>query len=122
MKIRIIIALLGGLALAGCYYDREEDLYPPPGNCETTNVTYSAMIVPLLQNYSCNSCHSGPAPSDNISLDNYTGVKAVALNGKLFGAISHSAGFSPMPQGGNKLSACNIDKVKAWIDAGAPNN
>jgi hypothetical protein len=34
----------------------------------------------------------------------------------------HSPGFSPMPQNDNKLSECNIAKIKKWIATGAPNN
>ena len=54
--------------------------------------------------------------------DGYNNVKVAAANGKLYGAISHSEGFAPMPQGGNKMTACHINKIKAWIDAGAPEN
>jgi hypothetical protein len=46
----------------------------------------------------------------------------VAQNGKLYGAVNHSPGYSPMPKGGTKLSACNISKIKAWIDGGSLNN
>ena len=113
----IIITVLGG-----CYYDVEEELYPPPANCDTTTVTYSSTVAGLLQSNGCISCHSGSAPSGNISLEGYNNVKNIAASGRLYGAISHAAGFSPMPQGGNKLSACNIEKIKAWIDAGTPNN
>jgi hypothetical protein len=38
------------------------------------------------------------------------------------GAITHAPGFTPMPQGGAKLPACEIAKIKAWVDAGSPNN
>ena len=108
--------------LTGCYYDIEEELYPPQGNCDTANTNYSVTVSSILQNYGCTGCHSGAGPSGNISLDGYANVRTSALGGKLYGAINHDPGFSPMPQGGNKMSACNINKIKAWIDAGAPNN
>lgn len=118
----IIIMLLAPVALTGCYRDNEADLYPENGSCETTGVTYAATVVPILQSNGCMSCHSGGAPSGNISLEGYANVKAVAISGKLFGSISHSGGFAPMPQGGNKMSNCNINKIKAWIDSGSINN
>ena len=121
MKKILVIAVLAA-TLNSCYRDVEEELYPQTGNCDTGGVTYTNTVAPLLQNNGCMSCHSGPSPSGNISLDNHAAVRAVAQNGKLYGAISHSAGFSPMPQGGSKMSACNISKIKAWIDAGAVNN
>ena len=122
MKRRIILMILLGVAFSGCYYDTEEQLYPATGPCETNGVTFNSTILPLLQANGCLGCHSGGALSGNISLEGYNNVKIVALNGKLYGAISHSAGFSPMPQGGNKMNNCNINKIKAWIDAGANNN
>ena len=108
--------------LVSCYYDKEELLFPDNGACDTSGVTYSATVLPLLQSNGCLGCHSGSAPSGNLSLDGYNNVKTIASNGKLYGVISHSAGFSPMPQGGNKMNACSINRIKAWIDAGSLNN
>jgi hypothetical protein len=121
MKKAICIVTLV-VTISSCYYDIEEQLYPQNGNCDVSGVTFSATVVPLLQNNGCISCHSGGAPSGNISLEGYNNVKTLATNGKLFGTISHSSGYSPMPQGGNKMTNCNINKIKAWIDAGSPNN
>lgn len=89
--------------------------------CDTTNVTYSGTIAPLLTKY-CTGCHSAPGASGGVELNNYSGVSIVANNGKLFGAINHDQGFKQMPQGGTKLPECDILQVKAWIDNGAPNN
>ena len=122
MKRSILIIIVISLLSGGCYYDVEEYLYPDNGVCDTNSVTYSTTILPILQGQGCLGCHSGGAPSGNISLEGYNNVKTVALNGKLYGVINYEPGYSPMPQGGNKLSACNINRVKAWIDAGAPNN
>jgi hypothetical protein len=119
-KLFILVCMAG--MTTGCYYDKDELINPGTGNCDTNAVTYSGTVVPLLQASGCLSCHSGAAPSGNISLATYAGVKTVANNGKLYGAINHSPGFSSMPQGGNKMSGCNISKIKAWIDAGSINN
>ncbi|HUR31704.1 MAG TPA: c-type cytochrome domain-containing protein [Saprospiraceae bacterium] len=91
------------------------------GQCETNNVTYSGFVRPLLTT-NCVGCHSGGAPSGGITLNTYDGVRSVALNGRLYGAINHSNGFQPMPRGSAKLPQCTIDKIKAWIDNGAQNN
>lgn len=122
MKKKIFSMILCSGLITGCYYDSEDVLNPGSGTCDTNGVTYNNTVVPLLQVSGCLGCHSGGAPSGNISLATYTSVKAAAQNGKLFGAINHSPGFSPMPQGGNKMSTCNINKIKAWIDAGSINN
>ena len=112
---------LFSILLTGCYYDKEEELYGA-GTCDTSSVNYSTTVTGILNNCGCVGCHSGSAPSGNISLQNFTGVKTTAQNGKLLGSINHGSGFSPMPKGGGKMSACEISKIKAWIDAGAVNN
>lgn len=107
-------------AATGCYYDNEMTLY----NCtvDAANTKYSTTVTSLLVSYGCLGCHGTAAPSGNISLSSYSGVKTVAGDGRLYGAVSHAPGYDPMPRGGSKMSECDIKKLKAWIDAGAPNN
>jgi hypothetical protein len=125
-KLKSITALLAVdlvivlVSATGCYYDKEEKLYPQTV-CDTATVTYSSSVVPILLS-NCTVCHGGNTPSAGIKLDTYAGVKVQADNGKLWGAVSQSAGFSPMPKNGTKLSACNLTKIKKWLDAGALNN
>lgn len=90
------------------------------GDCDTSNVTFSGVIFPIIQN-NCLGCHSGSFPSGGIDLSAYNGVQQVALDGRLFGAVNHLEGFTPMPQGGT-LQDCEIDQLNIWINAGAPNN
>ena len=122
MKSVVYPLLLLTLILGSCSYDAEEELYPTNGFCNTANVTYSGTVSGLLASYGCNDCHAGPSPEGNINLQGYTNVKALATRGRLYGAINHSPGFHPMPEGAPKMSSCDINKIKAWIDAGAPNN
>lgn len=116
----MILATVLGLLFSGCYYDVEEELYPPTGICDTTNVTYTATVAPIMTEY-CTSCHSGSSPSGNIDLSDYTNVKLYAQDGSLYGSMSHDPNWSEMPQGGNKLDDCTLLKVKIWIDNGTPN-
>lgn len=123
MKKLFVILFFGAGLLwfsQGCYYDNEEYLYPA-GNCDTATVTYTASVAPLLQS-NCYSCHNTSSASGSVILDTHAGVANVANDGRLVGAISHASGFSPMPQGGNKMTDCNITIIKKWVDAGAPNN
>lgn len=111
---------------AGCFYDKEELVYPTtggPGNtCDTANMRYSVDITNILSN-NCYICHGGNAQAGGgIKLDTYSGVKNMVNNGLLLNAINHTGGASPMPKGGAKLPACTIAKIKAWIDRGAPQN
>jgi len=113
--------------MAGCSSDSEDVLTNTPGpgtpgTCDTTTVTFAATITPLLTTYGCNGCHSGTAASGGFTLTSYNGVKAKVTQGRLFGAISHAAGFRPMPEGGNKMNDCDINKFRAWINRGALND
>src|SRR5438270_7998591 len=106
-------------ALGGCQYKSEDSLFGPAPTCDTAHATYSATIVPIIQNNGCLSCHSSIAPLAGFSLSTYEDVKTVAVNGKLYGALFHLSGFPPMPQGGAQLTPCELSKVQAWIDAGS---
>jgi len=112
------------ITIASCSSDSEDTLNStnPPAGCDTTTISFSTTITPLLNSYGCTSCHSGSAPSGNFMLTSYNNVKAKIDDGRLWGAINHLAGFKPMPQDGNKMSDCDINKFRAWINRGALNN
>ena len=91
------------------------------GDCDTNIFTYSGAVSLTLKQY-CTGCHNINSASGGIVLDNFDGVKAVALNGKLLGSIKHLSGFSAMPQGGNKIDDCKIKQIEKWIGLNTPNN
>lgn len=91
------------------------------GLCDTTAVSFNASVLPILQLH-CTGCHSGSNPEGEINYSSYSGVKATVSGGKLLGSIQHAAGYFEMPKNANKLSACKINTIQAWINAGAPNN
>lgn len=90
-------------------------------SCDTTNVTYSGSVKPILNAY-CNGCHAGSVPQGDINLTTYNEVKAQVNSGALLGSIEHGSAYSPMPKGGNKLNSCNITLIQKWIDSGALDN
>jgi len=102
----------------GCYYNTEEELYGT--SCDTINVKYSTTINGLLSTYGCYGCHSGPGAISNLRLDSHLALSS-NIN-RVWGAINHVSGFVPMPDGGGKMSDCDRKKIKAWMDAGMPNN
>ncbi|MBU2649946.1 MAG: hypothetical protein KKA81_03350 [Bacteroidetes bacterium] len=112
--------------MPGCYYDNEEELYPDAGACDTSNVTYSGKVKPIIDQY-CISCHSGGAPQGNVSLEGYAntaaaGQKPAGTYGSLYGVISHASGNSPMPKNQPKMQECKILQIKKWIDEGTKEN
>lgn len=124
MKRLLWILVIAGM-FAGCYYDSEEQLYPVLDlTCDTTGITFSKSILPLLQTncYRCHSTAASAASGGSINLENYTSLKQLVTGGNFYGSITHDPRRSPMPKGGVKLDTCSIAKIKIWIDKGALNN
>ncbi len=81
--------------------------------CDTSNVTFKNNVDPIFQTY-CYGCHSAGNTSGGIDLTNFSQLALLIDNGSLLGSIRHDAGFIPMPQGGNKLSDCEINTIAIW--------
>ncbi len=89
--------------------------------CDTEDVSYASQVEPIIV-ANCRGCHSGGNPSGGIDLSDFAAVRAQALNGNLYGVIERLPGFEPMPLSADKLPQCQVDQIKSWIDAGAPQN
>ncbi len=87
-------------------------------NCDPNEFTYALTIQPMMATY-CVGCHKPGSLGGNIDLSTYNSLKTQVSNSNLIGSITHAAGFVAMPQGG-KLSDCQIEQVKKWVNAGAP--
>jgi|688.fasta_scaffold03792_5 hypothetical protein len=118
MTIRLTTSLILALVLGGCYYDKEEVLYPN-SFCDTTNVTWSGTIQPLVQSRCATpGCHVTGAQSPDLST--YSAFKAQVDQGRIEArAIQGTPSFMP-PSG--KMPNCNIQQLQVWIDAGALQN
>jgi hypothetical protein len=118
MKMRSTILMMLALGLVGCYYDKEEVLYPN-SFCDVTNVTWSGTIQPLVQSRCATpGCHvvGGQLPD----LSTYSAFKAQVDLGRVQArAIQGTPSFMP-PSG--KMPNCNIQQLQTWISAGALNN
>jgi hypothetical protein len=118
--ISLIIITIFSFFIVSCYYDNEEALYPSiNSSCDTTNVTYSGTIVPILNN-NCLGCHSAAATGGSILLTTYAEVLASAP--RITGSIKQLSGYSAMPKGGGKISSCSISQWDIWVRKGMLNN
>lgn len=90
-------------------------------HCDTTNVTFSMDIQPII-NRSCVGCHRSGSLGGGVALDSYNAISSEALSLRLLNVVNHSPGFKAMPLGGEQLPTCEIDKIRAWTRDGAPNN
>jgi hypothetical protein len=106
-----------------CYYDSEEALYPALStSCDTSNVTFSGTIVPILDNncFSCHSNNTAASNGNNIRLQNYADV--LAKTDRIVGSIKHLNTFSPMPKSGGMIKSCSITQFDIWVRKGMLNN
>jgi hypothetical protein len=88
--------------------------------CDTIAVSYNTYVKPSLA--ACVTCHKSGNAGGGVNLEDYNGVKAATLGGRLVGSIRWSIEYHPMPLGGSKLPDCTITKISAWVNQGAKNN
>ncbi|MGA3170425.1 MAG: c-type cytochrome domain-containing protein [Chthoniobacteraceae bacterium] len=112
MKIRNFIRLMPAFALAA-----------------RADVTYEQNMRPLFQD-SCLNCHNPDKAKAGLDLSTYDNTMDGSDNGKvvepgdpdksvLYQVLTHAA--EPyMPKGGDKLTDSQLDLVRQWIQANAP--
>jgi hypothetical protein len=126
----IVLAGSAVSLLSACSYTNGYEA-PAPCNLPET-VTYQLDVLPILVR-NCYSCHSANeyqvGSSGTLNMEKFSELKAytTAASGHgdvsaLLGNIRQDPGFNAMPQGGGKLTECEIALIKAWIDQGAPQN
>lgn len=103
--------------LSACYYDKEDLLYGDL-QCDTTNVSFSQEILPIIQN-SCaiTGCHVQGGSGNGI-FENYIQIKSKVDNGSFAQRVLVQ---QDMPPSGS-LSNCQIEHLMQWINDGALNN
>jgi len=118
-----LFVLSGALLMtaSGCYNDNIESLYPTSNGCDTSNVSYTNFVKPILDN-KCLSCHNQTLPSGGVDLSTYEKVKIESVQGALLGSIKQNGTAAAMPVGSSKLDDCTISKIQSWVNAGAQNN
>src|SRR5882757_3289641 len=110
------------LSFAGCSKESEDKLAASKP-CDTTAVSYSTGIVPILQE-NCYPCHgaSSNAGSGGITLEGFNNIKSYVNQGYVVGNVTHASGFVAMPYGKPKLPDCEVNTIVAWVHQGAINN
>src|SRR5947209_18064690 len=89
-------------------------------------IDFAHDIVPLIKKH-CGECHTNGKRKGSLSLDTRESIlKAkIAVPGKssdseLLKRITSDDPDERMPPKGNRLSANEVDLIKAWIDQGLP--
>src|SRR5687768_8022023 len=103
------------VSVSGCYYDKEELLYPNGNDCSGVAATYSGTIQGIIQT-SCalgSTCHGAGSTNGPGQFTNYDEVKAAAAQ------VRSSVVSGIMPKG-MTLPAEDIKAIRCWVDGGAP--
>ena len=112
-----IMSIIAGMTIltTGCYYDKEELLYPDSAvDCSTVSATY-AKVQSIMTN-KCNNCHSARSAAGGVVLETYDQVKAKADR------INQRAIVEKTMPPTAALATDEIAILKCWINSGTPNN
>lgn len=120
MKGKIVLSLFAALlVIIACTKDKT--LVPEPIDSECPNViSFANDVKPIIDiNCATSGCHDASG-AGGYDLSTYS---SVAANGEvILNVINHDTGFSPMPQGAEKLPDSVILKVKCWVKQGKLDN
>jgi hypothetical protein len=111
-----ILLLIGGCLLIACT-KQQGTVDPTVVNGDT--ITYTKHILPLvLKNCALSGCHSAASRQSGVELPAM--IKQLADGGRIRARVIHGTP-SYMPATG-KLSALEMNVIKAWLDKNAPMN
>lgn len=103
------------ILIAGCYYDKAEQLYGSSEiDCSIVPATYTR--VQAIMASKCNTCHSARNAAGGTILETYEQVKAKADR------INQRAIIDKTMPPTAPLSSEEIAILQCWISSGTPNN
>jgi uncharacterized membrane protein len=118
-KNKTILGLLLALSLTtiGCYYDKEEELYGLATiDCSTISVSFNADIKPMIMTKcAISGCHDAAA-SGGVTFSDHNSISNRAARIRQRAVVERT-----MPKVGF-LTQDEINKLRCWIESGAPNN
>jgi hypothetical protein len=128
-QLKFTFLFISFLSLGACTYENEAELFElkqevnqPPQDSDTTEViSFNSRVKPILS-ASCNSssCHGAGTGPGRGDFSAYEGVKAKVDNGSFENRVIVRRNMPPSSR--TPLSEQEIQDLKSWIDAGAPNN
>jgi len=117
-KVIMPFALLLIISMPSCYYDNTEETYPGGVPCDTSAVTWTLDIQPMVNGH-CSGCHNG---TQQFDISTYASVKAIVIDGRMMQAMSMMQGMPKKMPPGYSLPDCTLLKTQLWIDQGALEN
>lgn len=113
-----VAAGLVGLA-ASCSYSHGD----PAPTCDVPHetITYAGVISPIFDAH-CRECHASSVALVKGGGNDFGSYAAISTYPQfnLVGCIRRDPGFDPMPQGRDKLSDCDVQRIETWYALGKP--
>ncbi len=106
--------------LSACTYNKEDKLYPTT-TCDTAAVNYNNNIKQILQS-DCLSCHGAAnfqSKGGGKNLDGYN--NAMSSSARILSRVIDTEDPMPPPPK-ERLSACKVNQIRAWINQGMKDN
>jgi len=138
MKTRLLIvicmAMMALMSIAACGDIETDEVMAPRlplaaaggGGDLSGDITFSGEIEPILVAH-CSLCHSGSSPAGGLDVTSYdvlVNQSGVVVPGDADGSkiIQFLEGGVMPPPGNKPPSDDEIAAIRAWVQAGAPNN
>jgi uncharacterized membrane protein len=118
-SIIALICFTTVVAVAGCYYDKEDLLYHKTGgvDCTKVNAKFTTDVLPLMIGKCATAgCHDAATAAGGAVLETYTQISGLA------GRINQRCIVDGTMPPGAPLTVSEIDILKCWINSGTPNN
>ena len=117
--LRCILSSCFLILLGGCYYDKEELLYPNntgPVDCNTISAKFGADVAPIISSQCATTgCHNATA-AGGIVLQTHAQISGAKAR-----IQARALSEKTMPPAG-PLTPAQINTIQCWINSGAPNN
>ncbi len=117
-KSQYLIAVFCSIVFSSCYYDKAEVLYGTQNaDCNTVSAKFSTDINPIIQSKCATAgCHNAASGAGGLVLISYSKVFQNLTKVNQRALIKKD-----MPVAG-PLSPEEQNKLRCWINTGAPNN
>jgi uncharacterized membrane protein/mono/diheme cytochrome c family protein len=99
---------------------------PAPTEPASAEASFSASVLPILERH-CVRCHGPSRASGGVRLDSHAqimaGGKPIVAPGQAASSILVDVlATGAMPRGASRLPNADIEIIRAWVNAGAPDN
>lgn len=113
----VCILITSLIAFTGCYYDKEELLYPGSiVDCNSINARFADVKIIVSAKCATAGCHNAGSAAGGIALETYDQIKIKADR------INQRVLVEKTMPPGSPLSPAEVAVIKCWINSGLPNN